>query len=212
MDNNGDTTFFPFFIIFSIFFILGLLATIYLYLKKKKWAFLPITISIIIIIGISGFSFYIDVNTPITIEYKATIKTDTYDEFSICIPYIDSPDLRKEIEIKAGLGEIEFVELNASDIVTSNTAMKINSNNDLTIYGEATEEEIPDMSLYIGEGDRYIELFWVWCDKSNPDENISLTISAHISYDGGGQFWGDVNNYLQNGWNIIKLEHGIEND
>ena len=117
------------------------------------------------------------------------------------------------LKIESGNGSLDFNVVNNVSIKSSNTALKVIGNGNIKIKGEAQTDKYI-MSLLKDRGDGDVKNYWILCNKTNPNQNISIHIKAKATSSEGGTTWETINDdktelvFLNNGWNIIKIEVG----
>jgi hypothetical protein len=75
----------------------------------------------------------------------------------------------------------------------------------MTIHGLAYVYSFPDMSM-LDKSKSAWDDYWVFCNKTNTDQNISLYIQGHF----GSNYWWSggydaEGQSIENGWNKIKM-------
>jgi hypothetical protein len=215
-DTSGSVTLLPCFLIIGIIFIVGLVSTIILYkARKKKLSILSIILTVIIIISFCGWGYHETIGRPNDIDYRLTIHTNATENYTIYAPYLDNANLFSNLKIKSGVGNIGQITTNKTVEHGSNRAIQVTTKGDIEIYGEIQDYSGVQLSLQTGSDFRY-NLHWVGCEKSNPSQNISLRITAHVSNWGSGEYWntgkGDFNSefqFVEQGWNMIIITHTV---
>ncbi len=215
-DESGSDVCIIFFLTFFIivFVIELIIFTICITFKKKKLAILSIIISIVLILSVIGILYYDRYLQPNEIEYELQIKVNQTGNYTLFVPYLDNSNLKSELKIKDGNGEIEFIIVNQNTIQGSKKAIKVSGKQDLTIYGKTQDHSWAEMTLWTGEHIKHSEIHWVWCNKTNINQNISIQIIASIEGRSNGDDWKTIENqrlgfiYLNNGWNELKIEFG----
>lgn len=191
--------------------ILGVIISYILYQKKeKKLAFVSFIITIIFISFMSGLMVGVLPDDYNYITYELMINTDKSGRYTLYVPYIDNA----YISIKSGNGTIDYIEVNDVEISGSNNAMIVTGQDDLYINGRDYNDERWSFSMKKNEIDYRNEIYWVWCQKTDPSQNISIFIEAIVEHSrGDGHEWRTINDddtrfvVINNGWNEVKFEH-----
>jgi hypothetical protein len=143
------------------------------------------------------------------LKYELNIETDTNWDYVLYVPYLENEKLESKIEIQSGEGDIEFIDIIEIQVNGSNRALKVEGWGDMTINGETQDDGSYTFTM---SKERY-RTHWVWCNKTNPNQNISIQIYARVNYDGGGTFWGTYDEVVINeGWNEIMIDRIEEKD
>lgn len=194
-------------LIAMIILVIGLiLAFVLLINEKKNVAAIMLILTICFTISIFGWMYYEQENYQNDIYYEVEILTDMEDNYYLYVPYLDNSKLRSEL-IKSGGINLEFITVNKTPIISSNNAMKITGLGNTTINANINEHTWPEMSLLARDDISYGN-FWVWCNKTNANQSIKISISASISYWNGEINWNTEESEtisLENGWNEITL-------
>jgi hypothetical protein len=186
----------------------GLFISLGLYLKKKKkLAIVPIIIAILIIASLGFYAYYDRFIRPNDLEYELKIQTNITGQYTLYVPYLDNSNLKSNLEVIKGNAEIDFITIYNPETMRNIKTLQVNGTNSLTVYGEAQDDDIYPLSQH-GRPD----LYWILCNKTNPNQNISISLMAINNYRSGSTSWrterlGDSRSiYLDEGWNIIEID------
>jgi hypothetical protein len=217
IDDNGNIMLHLFLAIFvGIPTIICSIISYILYTKKKnRLAMIPIiVVFFIIILNVLYIQWYF--NQPNEIYYRVSIQTNTTDDYEIFLPVLDNRKLGNKLKMISGEGEFEISEINRTDILTSKNTLKVYSDESVIIERKIEDDNEGEMSLKKAELESGMEHYWVWCNKSNPNQNISFYIDAHVRGVTRGSDWVTEHfydeikfQYLEHGWNLIRFEYGV---
>ncbi len=211
-DNSGfQVSFFPCYVILLvILLILSIVLLIRSYRKKKKQMIALSLVFIVLLSSISIFVVYDEYTqrgyTPL-IEYNLKIHVNSTCNYSLLVPYLNNPILQNETKIKTGFGQLEYAIVNNTNLTLTEQTLKVSGNDNMTIHGLIRDHSSPDMSM--ADNSRFSRYeYWVFCQKTNPDQNISL----YIRGDSGDKHWWSwyyytEGQYIENGWNKIKMSY-----
>ena len=187
----------------GIIFIIGLLISISLYKNnEKKMAIVIVVIATIISIALIGPILNLIVDYPNELKYELEIKTDSNWDYTLYVPYLKNEKLESKIDIRRGEGDIEYIDITEIQINGSNEALKVEGYGDMTIYGRTQDDGSYTFTM---TKERY-QTHWVWCNKTNPNQNITIEIHADII--GAGLSWSTTNEVvIYDGWNEIEIEY-----
>jgi hypothetical protein len=209
-DKSGfQVSFFPCYVILLvILLILSIVLLIRSYRNKKKQMTALSLVFIVLLSSIFIFVVYDQSNQRAyknPIEYRLRIHVNSTGNYSLLVPYLNNPILQNKTKISTGSGQLEFALVNNSNLTLTNSTLKVSGNDNMTIHGLAPDYSFPDMSMR----DKSISFryeYWVFCNKTNTDQNISL----YIRGDSGNKHWYSAGYYTQgqsieNGWNRINM-------
>lgn len=143
-----------------------------------------------------------------------TLVTNETGEYTLYVPYLDNSKLRSDLEIISGDGKIDFITVNKTLIEnkSSNKALKITGLGNIKIHGKTQDHKWCEMSLNAGEVMKRTYAYWVWCNKTNSNQNISISIKASVSDFWSCNYWQTKSyertkiEFIKNGWNKINME------
>ncbi|MCK5560903.1 MAG: hypothetical protein KAJ51_09935 [Thermoplasmata archaeon] len=214
-DINGDTCLLSYLLIAFGIFIFGLFISLILFAtKKKKIGLFAIILTIILTISIPSIIYYHNSNLPNEFKYRLIIDTNSTGEYVLIVPYLNNRDLKTDLEIESGNGSFEFIYSNSDTYYNVNTidALKIRGNSGMVISGSCKDNSWSELSIIdIGETRR--SCIWVWCNKTDPEQNITISFNAGIFGDGNVHWISDPEyQMVENGWNKILIDESSSED
>ena len=219
-DQTGGVSLLPVCILFVILafpiLAIGLFISITKWKSNKKLSVIVLIISLILIalLPISFYSYYnYRSNQPNNISYAVDIKTNTTANYTILIPFLEYDEMETAIEISSGTGEINIINSNRTDLETSAEALMLKSQDDILLQAHFKSDEWAQMTLCSSFKEYGIGKYWIWCEKENIIQNISISIDAEVfqDYIYHSEKWNTGDRYetepifIKNGWNKINV-------
>ena len=148
--------------------------------------------------------------------YGLEIKTNKTGKYSLLVPYLYNVELEREIKIKAGNGTIDFVNISKTPTNHTDRGIQVMGEGNMKIYGYVENNARCYMTLINSQQIGKKIPFWIWGNKTNLNQNISISITAGYSSGTADYIYYNENrlggsNYepIENGWNLIYLRYDM---